>query len=153
MVAQMKRGFSVAVAAFSLSFIPGPSLGAQEPTNIVILKDHALCISENVANYLSLGQDPLFIYSGYCRLGEFDPDPTVVARDTSVNTFSTPTIRLRDGSELSSNELAALLILTRDQIQCLSDKYDDVTSDSEMREVGSRASVEIIRLNFNACNE
>jgi hypothetical protein len=55
MVAQMKRGFSVAVAAFSLSFIPGPSLGAQEPTNIVILKDHAHCISESVANYLSLG--------------------------------------------------------------------------------------------------
>jgi hypothetical protein len=100
-----------------------------------------------------LGQDPVFIYSGYCRLGEYDPDPAVVARDTSVNTFSSPTIRLRDGSELSSNELAALLILTRDQIQCLRDKYYDVTSDSEMGEAGSQAPDEVIRLNFDACNE
>ncbi|PVA07092.1 hypothetical protein [Thalassorhabdomicrobium marinisediminis] len=146
-----RQWITVGVAVAGLSLATLQQVDAQTEGGIVVRKDHADCIRDAVDHYLGTGRDPVFIYSGFCLQEIYDPDPDTVAQVTTENTFSSPTIRLPDGSLVSRNEMATLLILTRQQLGCLEEMFEDVTFTPTPTDDGTPWPPDYIGLDFSGC--
>lgn len=147
----MNQGLGIVVLAAGFSACLGHDVTAQDAGGIVVRREHAECIRDNAENYLNQNRNPLFIYPGYCQLGEFNPDPARVAEETALNSSAWATIRLKDGTEIPGDQRATLLILTAAQVRCIQEHFATVAGGGEAVPDMAGTTVEVVRLHFDAC--
>lgn len=114
--------------------IAGPAPAIAE--SAFVLFEQAECLRDNAERYLELIDGPTFIFPGFCEEGIFAPTPEEVARATSQNAgYGSSTIVFdfdnQEGGEgsarLPANSKAAILVLTPVLMNCLRDRFDEVS--------------------------
>ena len=130
---------------------------ADEPRTqaVVLYYAQAECIRNHAGRYLEFVDGPTLIFPGFCIDQKFDPRPSEVAAATSRNAFGQSTILFRgtiDGVpvEIPANEKAAAVVMSGEQIRCLSEKFTEVIDEKDVPGLDG-TSVALAAFHYDRC--
>lgn len=107
--------------------------------NPLLLLEQAECLRDNAEEYSAFVAGPTLIFPGFCEEGNFNPTPSEVASATSQNSayagIGASTIDFGDVDpamaervvKLSGNTKASMMVMSPEMLNCLSERFDEIT--------------------------
>ncbi|WP_210402316.1 hypothetical protein [Thioclava sp. DLFJ4-1] len=114
--------------------------------------DQAECLRDHATDYLEQRAFPSILFVGFCKDGVFDPTAAEIAQGTSRNSAidSEGLPRLQSGAVIPANPKAAVLVLTRAQLECLRDSFDSVAR-KQVAKLDETTEIPVAELDFSGC--
>ena len=130
--------------------------------NPMVLYRQAECMRDHADDYLAFVDGFTLVFPGFCEDGLYNPKPAEVAKATSQNSGSsiagssiiefTPEDRAENAqlSKLSQNAKATAILVTPEMVDCLKNRFDDVSLKRTFRTADEK-DVDVAELIFDLC--
>ena len=137
-----------------LGMLSGTVLAQDSKSKPIVLRwKQAQCIAKHAEDYKRQPGDPLLLFPGFCDEGNFAPTPMEIAAATSKNAFEAGVIDIRISSgsaKIPLNPKAAAIVVTDDQLTCLTTHFDRVVVKSNSMP-GDPGGEDIAEIDFGRC--
>ncbi|PFG64469.1 hypothetical protein AXZ77_3109 [Thioclava sp. ES.031] len=144
--------FPILAAAGIALASTGAAFAQSSAENPALRWDQAECLRDHATDYFERHDFPSILFVGFCEDGIFDPSAAEIAKGTSRNSAidSEGLPRLKSGAVIPANPKAAVLVLTRAQLECLHDEFDRVAR-KQVAKLDETTEIPVAELDFSGC--